>query len=512
MPTAAINRIPLYLFFNLGFALLAGIGCAAGGFPDPRLLYLILLFALCSTSAIDLDGLNGRYALLALFMLVYFVTFGVGDLSNLLMGGNFPDSSSFRPTSDLLDGAEALILVGGIMLVLGYRTAVFMMDARRSTRSPRDWSKRELLMVGLIFWVLGTIATYRWYVYIILDTTNEAFRKGLSGISSATATAYLLATMCQPLGMLLLVYLSTVFRKSYLMVLIVCIVTMQIFIGFVSDSKGLAMIGIIIVMMTGTLVSGRLPKAWLAIGVIFVTLIYPYFTAYRAAIHGAGIARTTVVENFGEILKKTMAAKDRVNSGRERAQTFLERSNVKGSVEAVVAKAGNGVAFQGGYTLSPILETFIPKVFWSDKQHIPTGQFFNKQFHLVEGDEVYISPSHLGELYWNFGWSGVVLGMGLIGLICGWVGAGFNLAEYRTVTRVLVTVLTIKQLIVAFESTIADCYVVWLRSLAGIGILHLIFARVPVVSRFFQPTGPAPKRLPADDRPSPERPFPNLLT
>jgi hypothetical protein len=510
MPTAAIRRIRLYFFANVGFGLFAGIACGVGGYPDPRLLYLILLFALCSTPVIDLDGLNGRYALLALFMLVYFVSFGMGDLGNLLAGGDFPGSSSFP--SDLLDRAEVAILVGGIMFVGGYRIAVFMMDFRRAVRSPRDWPKHTLLTVGLIFWVLGTIATYRWYVYIIPDTTNEAARRGLASISPAIVTAYLLGGVCQPVGMLLLVYTWTVFRNSYLLVLVITIIAVQIFVAFVSDNKGLAMIGIVMVIMTGTLVGGRLPKAWLAAGAIFVTLVYPYFTAYRTAIHGAGIARTTVVQNFGEILEKTIAAKDRVNTGRHRAQTFLERSNVKGSVEAIVAKAGKGVPYQQGYTLSPILQAFIPKIIWSEKQVIPTGQFFNKQFQLVEGDEVYISPSHLGELYWNFGWSGVVLGMGLIGSICGWVGAGFNLAEFRTVTRILVTVITIKQLIVAFESTIADSYVVWLRSLAGIGMLHLAFARVPAISRLFRPASLAPERLPAADRPAPERLFPNLLT
>jgi len=287
------------------------------------------------------------------------------------------------------------------------------------------------------------------------------------------------------------------------MALVITIVVLQIFIGFVVDVKGIAMLGIILVIMTSVLVDGRLPKAWLAAGVMFVVLIYPYFTAYRTAIHGAGISRTAAIENFGAVLQKTIAAKDKVNTGRDRAQTFLERSNVKGSIEVIVERTGNGVAFQWGHTLSPILETFIPKIVWSDKLRIPTGQLFNKQFHLFDSDDVYISPSHLGELYWNFGWPGVVLGMGLIGSLCGWVGARFNPAEFRTVTRVLVTVITIKQLIVVFESAIADGYVVWLRSLAGIGMLHLVFARVPVVS------GSEPSSA---DQPRGERPFPNLLT
>jgi hypothetical protein len=101
--------------------------------------------------------------------------------------------------------------------------------------------------------------------------------------------------------------------------------------------------------------------------------------------------------------------------------------------------------------------------------------------------------------------------MGFIGVICGWVGARFNMAECRTVTRILVTVVTIKQLIVGFEGAIAPSYVVWLRSLAAIGILHLIFARVPVVSRMFKPTNSGPEVVSAE-APDRQRLFPNLLT
>jgi hypothetical protein len=510
MLRAVPNRSALYLTVNVAFTLVVAAGAVVSGFPDPRVAYLVLLFALCTTSVIDLDGLNGRYAPLAYFMFVYFVSFGVVDFTNVLTGGDGEQAPVLRPPSGFLSTAEMIILVGGIMLVLSYRLTVRVLGSKEGVRHPKDWTSAMVLIVGLVFWAVGTVATYRWNVYIVPDTTNEAFRKGLGSISPAVTTAYLLGQMCQPLGMLLLAYEWSV-RRPHLLILIIAMVLIQIFIGFVVDVKGLAMLGIILVLMTSLLVSGRLPKVWLAGGLLFVSLIYPYFTAYRTAIHGAGIARTAAVEHFAEILERTIAAKDKVNSGRDRAQTFLERSNVKGSVEVVARKAGADVPFEWGYTLSPILETFIPKIFWSDKQRIPTGQLFNKRFHIVEGDEVYISPSHLGELYWNFGWAGVVLGMTVIGVLCGWVGARFNLTEYVTVTRVLVTLITIKQLIVVFESTISDCYVVWLRSLAAIAVLHVIFARIPAASRFFVSARSSPGSVAPVERGG-GRPFPNLLT
>ena len=510
MPRARTYRFSLYLLANVVFALLVGAACAVGNFPDPRILHLLLVFALCSTPIIDIDGLNGRYALLGLFMLVYFVSYGVGDFSNLLMENDGSGSPSSQHASGGLSKTELVVLVGGIMLILGYRLGVLLVNVNRPSRSPRDWSKGAILIVGLVFWAIGTIATYAWNIYMVTDTTNETVRKSLASMSNMTVTIYLLGQMCLPLGMLLLAYAYRVFRNPYLVPVVVAMVVLQLFIGFVVDVKGMAILALVLIIVASVLVDGRFPKIWLAAFVLFAIFVFPFFQAYRGVIHG-NVARTAVIENFGKTLEKTIAAKEKVNSGKNRAQTFLERSSLKGSTEIIVENTGNTVDFQRGHTLSPILATFVPKIFWSDKESVLTGQLFNKKFHITDSDDIFVSPSHLGELYWNFGWSGVVMGMTFIGLICGWVGARFNPAEFRTVTRVLVTVVTIKQLILGFEGAIADIYVVWLRSLAGIGILHLVFARVPAVSGLFRPANPGSDAAPADQFRG-GRLFPNLLT
>jgi hypothetical protein len=504
----------LYVALNVAFALLVGVGAVLGGAPNPRLIYLIFLFALCSSFVIDIDRLNGRLALLGLFSLVYFVSYGGLDVSTL-----FSDvtGQSFQRGGEFLSKTEVVILSGGFMSVLGYRLAVRLAvrlaTGGRPLLSPRDWSLPTILIVGPILWAIGTYATYEWYVHIVTDTTNEAVRKGLGSIGVYAASAYILMQMLQPLGIFLLAYAWRAFANPFLLPIVIGIVVLQVLLGFVIDIKGTAMLGGVLVIMTYVLVDGRFPKGWLVAFAAFVVLLFPVFQAYRTAIHGdRGLARTAVLANFGKVLELTLAATDKVNSGSHRAQTFLERSSIKGSTEMIVEKTGADADFQRGHTLTPILQAFIPRVVWSDKPDIPTGQLVNKVFHVTEGDDVYISPSHLGELYWNFGWSGVVIGMGVIGLILGWVGACFNLAEFRTVTRILVTVVTIKQLIVGFEGVIAPLYVVWLRSLAGIGILHLAFARVPAVSQLFQPPGRQPSEPSPADRTRGERWYPNLLS
>jgi len=74
-----------------------------------------------------------------------------------------------------------------------------------------------------------------------------------------------------------------------------------------------------------------------------------------------------------------------------------------------------------------------------------------------------------------------------------------------------VTVVTIKQLIWGFEGELAAIYVVWILSVAGIGVLHLMFARVRVSPRWTQATNSAAANA-AADQPSGDRRYPNLLT
>src|SRR5271155_4751857 len=154
------NRLALYAGLNAVFWLVVMIAQAIGASADPRILYLMLLFAICSTPVIKLDGLNGRYALIAMFALAYFVMFGVSDLFALAQGAGTERSPS------ALSETEAVILVGGTILFLSYELVVQISDlfgaGTGSGSRGCDWSKHTVLCVGLIMWAIGTYATYNW--------------------------------------------------------------------------------------------------------------------------------------------------------------------------------------------------------------------------------------------------------------------------------------------------------------------------------------------------------------
>jgi hypothetical protein len=492
-------RLVAFFTLNLVFVCVVMVGYGIGGQQDPRLLHLILLFALCSSVIFSLDGLNARYALLSIFSGLYFVYFGVQDVTNLYDGVDDYGSTGVLSTS------EEIILVGGAILVLSYRLAVNLGKSRSDAKVSYDWPLTSIVSVGILLWALGICATYHWYFQVVTDKSLEGTR-GIAHLSPLFSTGLVLAQMLQPLGILLIAYAWRITRFKPMALLIMVIVGVQVLFGFVIDIKGMAITGGVLIIVTITFTEGRIPKAWIAGALVFIYVAFPVFQAYRAVIDG-NVSRSDVLANLGATLDKVLSAKDRVNSGRERAQTFLERLSLKASVEMIVHGTERGVPFQHGFTLTPIFSAFLPRIFWTDKPDIPTGRIVNRAFNVTDQDETYISPSHIGELYWNFGWPGVIVGMATIGALLGTV-ARFNMSERRTVTRLLLLVVTLEMVIHGFEGSLASSYVVWLRCIAAIGFLHLVFARVPVgASR----PDHARAATSMTGEAGPALPFPNLL-
>ncbi|HEY0341329.1 MAG TPA: hypothetical protein VGC34_11035, partial [Steroidobacteraceae bacterium] len=85
---------------------------------------------------------------------------------------------------------------------------------------------------------------------------------------------------------------------------------------------------------------------------------------------------------------------------------------------------------------------------------------------------------------------GVLVGMSLFGTLLGYIGMRFNLEQEVTLTRVLVLLVTAQPLCLGFGGTMPVSYLVWMRSMAAVGLMHVLFARVaPAASR---PTALAP--------------------
>ena len=243
------------------------------------------------------------------------------------------------------------------------------------------------------------------------------------------------------------------------------------------------MIGGILVILTTVLVCAKLPKAWLVAGALFIVFAFPVFLSYRLFVVGfRDMTNVQAAQNIGQALRLALD-NERLLDGRYDAiddyhsQSFFDRASAKGSLEMMVERTGHGVPYQHGYTLLPLLTVFIPRLLWADKTDVQTGVMVNKDFHATGEDTTYISPSHIGDMYWNFGWLGSTLGMLGLGWMLGYINRRCDLSRGVSISRVLIIAVTMYGLCARMEGAIASEYAVWIRSVFGVIVLHWVFAR-----------------------------------
>jgi hypothetical protein len=277
-------------------------------------------------------------------------------------------------------------------------------------------------------------------------------------------------------------------------------VVLQLLLGFVTDTKGTAVIGVLLVAITQTLWDNKLSKAWIAGVLAFAILVFPVMQAARVVRGERGLDRAQAFERIPEMMARAWEAREKVNDSdkpHERAQTFLERTSGEAALEPIFEHAGVDTPFLEGRSLMPVVFAFIPRLLLPDKEGVSLGQMYNHVFlHASADDFTYISCSVLGEFYWNFGWPGLVGGMLLLGLVLGVAGAKSSLAEVHSLTRLLILLVSIMQLCLGFGGNTAVSWVLWLRAVAAIGLLHALFARPTAARPVIESSAPLPTNVP----------------
>jgi hypothetical protein len=466
------HRLACYWVLNLAIGLGAALAALLQGGAIMGALYGAALFALCSAPLLLLRTLTSRYILLALFMGAYFMHFGALDVQYAFLGKDAGSANALAP-------AEVAALLGGFLALLGYLAGDRLMHPTPAQAPRSEWPVPTLLTVGLILWVIGTGDVLYYQVFIIPEKTNAAAQRGFAELGAYLTFVFLLLQLLQPLGLLMLAYGYARRRGILWASIVITVVGLQVVVAFVTDVKSTALIAGLIVIVTRTLVDRKLPGGWVVAGIAFIVLAFPVFQAYRTEITGVrGLNRAQAFMELGKVLQIALSSRDKVQSGaaEDRAQTFVERAYIKDNLAAVIQHVGVDTPYLHGSSLVAIPMAFVPRILAPDKDSLSVGQLFTKQIARSDED-TYISISHLGELYWNFGWLGIFFGMSLSGIFLGAVGARASVEQGVSMTRLMVLVATVQTMCIGFEGEIPNSYVVWMRSIAAIGLLHLLFAR-----------------------------------
>jgi hypothetical protein len=466
------TRVIVYVIGNALITIAMVVAAATSG-GGGHVLYLSALTALCSSPLLWLDRLNGRYLLLASFTPLYFLLFGMLELVQLLTG-NAADGDR--------EGVGLSVTEWGLLLGLVCFLAGYLAAARgRSAAAGRlgDWPQLSVLIVGLALWLSGTAALIYYQVFLAPDKTAASAGHGLAVMGPTLTFFVMLGNLVGHLGLLILAYGYARYGTPSWLLVAVLMLAAQFVTAFLTNIRGEAVTPFALLVISLMLIRNKLPATWLAVAIVSVGLMVPILGAYRAAVTGGGISRKEALDNIEKVIKLVEAYQERTAGTGRGPQTLFHRAYLKGNVELIITRTGVDVPFQSGGTLLPIPLAFIPRLLYPDKPDIPVGLLFNHQFFPRDpvSEDTYISPSGIGELYWNFGWPGLVIGMSLMGALMGYVGRKCDLSEEVSVTRILVQLATVQCLCVGFEGAMSVSYILWLRSIGVIGLMQLLLAR-----------------------------------
>ncbi len=371
---------------------------------------LVLGGALCLVTYAYLGLREARKAPLWLSPLsFYFFWYCVGMGASPLYIGlttsddsvRFASDSTMVPLPDLAVGF-VIFLVGSVALHLG--TQIF----RPHSQSPekQTMGKNFLGALGMV-WIVGLIFQVNPSVFGFLGGTVKIFSVALLG--SACGFAII---QRRSVGLSRVAFFS-----------ILLLGTTGLFFGnLASDSKTYIMFSFL-PLFWFFLIRRRLrvwiPPLAVVLGLFYLATVSPVIqTARMRPAEEGTTTREHLIETFDNWRRETPEELNQSFLG-DQLDQFLQRQFDAVPVGFLVGEVDRS-GLMLGETMKYASYAFIPRIIWPDKPTVTRGAWFSSYLGLYDTEAdatTAIGMTAVGELYWNFGIIGVLVGMITIG--CG---------------------------------------------------------------------------------------------
>jgi hypothetical protein len=374
---------------------LLGLGVATG-------TLIVMIVAVDRTRPIE-----RRNLFLSLFSFSYFVffvlpvfVFYLGDAA--YHPDNSPNPIPLTPHS-VTRGLLAASL-GYVTLLLGFALPIGGAAANFLPRMKREWSVGSAIAVALVTIPMG------WAV--VLGTQF--------GLIPERAGSGVLGTIAQgaTFGIALIALAYFRYRSNIALALLAFVIPPTMFFNFFTASKGAFIRPLVMIAVVHMLVTRRLRLSFIAAFIVLSALIYPVSMSYRIYMLSNGLSAVDVIRSpraaFSLIAGVARTAKPGEYM-REGLEATGKRLDGLGITSVVVRDAGKRVPFQNGWSIGYIPLSFVPRLLWPGKPKFETGLWITDHFGFP-GIDSSTGATWIGELFFNFGWTGVLLGMGILGV------------------------------------------------------------------------------------------------
>jgi hypothetical protein len=409
-PTGLIVLLRLFLVPVLGF--LGFFVALAIGIPSDRIGLLGLAIAtgtlILTVTAVDRARPRERRGLLlsifsfsyACFVVLPVFVFYLGD------AGYLPEASPnpIPLTPPVVTRGLLAALVGYAVLLAGYALPLGGMTAKIVPRMRREWSAETALVVALLTIPLGWVVLLGTQIGLIPARAGSGV---LGAISSGTTFG---------IGLIVLCYQRYRWRPA--LVALALVIPPTMLFNFFTSSKGLFLRPLVMIVIVHVIVTRQL-RAWWIVGFIaLMALMYPVSMAYRNYMIENRLRAVQVIaspQRAFDLMANMVATSDPADYLKTGINTTARRLDALGILSVILRDSGTRVPFQGGWSLAYIPMSYVPRLVWPGKPSFETGQWVTDHFG-YPGIVSSTGCTWIGELYFNFGWTGLLVGMTLLGV------------------------------------------------------------------------------------------------
>lgn len=192
----------------------------------------------------------------------------------------------------------------------------------------------------------------------------------------------------------------------------------------------LSSIGLFVYVAQSRRMRTHLPAISFLLIFVYLTVIAPVVSNARRIQVNYGVSATVALLESFKIHSPLFTGKFDVDFYREQAEILFKRQFESSSI-AFIAQDVEVRGHLDGETYYQMRYAFVPRILWPDKPWVVRGGWFTSYTGASARETASTSSIGMeaaGELYWNFGYVGVVGGMFILGALFGklWALAGPN--------------------------------------------------------------------------------------
>lgn len=403
---------------------------------------------------------RGRgHVIIAFLSLIYAAYFGVPALVRYAPEGGaaVPGSmgDQFVVAGDVIS-AQWIALFGLVVLLMAYANPMLGSVLRRLPPLRHDWPTSTTSIIA------GGMLVVGWAFTLVLASAASASGLG-SGFSSTLSSAQIFA-------LILLVREWELRRTRSMLIALVILIPLATIFGAATGSKREALNAVAIVVITRMVIKETIGWKWVVAGVLGIALLYPFNRYYQDYLIGG--ARASAVEALADpgrivnSLGRFVAESNVADLLEEGLDATALRIDGLGVTSVIVRETPGLVPYQRGRTIALIFLAPIPRAIWPDKPEFTVGQWVTDNYS--HGLDTRTAPTQIGELYFNFGWMGVMGGMLVLGTLIRLMSQALT-GRNATAASMMVAIVVLYYFCTKFESAIAKQYA------------NVLFAVVPLI-------------------------------